>query len=581
MRLTIPFALLTSLCLAGAAAAAPAAAPRPNIVVILTDDMGYSDLGCYGSEIATPNLDRLAAGGLRFTQFYNATRCCPTRASLLTGLYPHQAGMGFMVRKVDHPGYAGDLSRNAVTLAEVLRAAGYRTAMAGKWHVALSHNPKDGIDNWPVQRGFDRFYGTLRGFGSFYDPDTLCRQNTFITPENDPEYQPKEYYYTDAITDNAIQFIREVPREQPLFLYVAHTAAHWPLHAPEAEIAKYRGKYDAGYDAIRRARVARMRQLGLLPAGWEPAPTIGRWDEVKDKAWEARCMEVYAAMIDRMDQGVGRLVDELKRTGRYENTLILYLHDNGACAERQGRTPPAAPKGKKAKAETAALKPMGRDELQTRATPPMQTRDGRPVRTGPGVMAGPADTYIGYGEAWANVANTPFREYKHWTHEGGIATPLIAHWPAAIKAESAKGGELGRLVHEPSHIIDLMATCVDLAGAAYPAEFNGRKIKPLEGRSLRPWFVSRPLPASQSPRLLYWEHESNRAVRAGQWKLVAMEDRPWELYDMSADRTEARDVAARHPEKVRELSAAWDTWAQRADVLPLGTYKPVYRTPGK
>jgi arylsulfatase len=291
-------------------------------------------------------------------------------------------------------------------------------------------------------------------------------------------------------------------------------------------------------------------------------------------------MEVYAAMIDRMDQGVGRIVDELKRTGRYENTLILYLHDNGACAERQGRTPPPEPtaKGKKGKAERT-LKPMGRDELQTRATPPMQTRDGRPVRTGPGVIPGPADTYVGYGEAWANVANTPFREYKHWTHEGGIATPLIVHWPSGIGTEPASAGEAGRVVHEPSHIIDIMATCVDLAGAAYPTDFNGHKIKPMEGRSLRPLFTTPGRP--QPPRQLFWEHESNRAVRAGRWKLVAMEDRPWELYDMEADRTEMRDLAARHPDKVRELSAAWEAWAQRADVLPLGTYKPVYRTPGK
>jgi arylsulfatase len=542
------------------------AAERPNILLILSDDMGYSDLGCYGGEIATPNLDALAAGGLRFTQFYNATRCCPSRASLLTGLYPHQAGMGFMVRRLEPPGYRGDLSHEAVTLAEVLRAGGYRTGMMGKWHIANSHTMRD-VANWPVQRGFERFYGTLRGFGSFYDPETLTRQNTFITPENDPEYRPAQYYYTDAISDNAVAFLRETAKgRDPFFLYVAYTAAHWPLQAPAEKIAKYRGKYDAGYDAVRRARVERLRRLGLMDARWEAAPTIGRWDEVQDKAWEARCMETYAAMIDTMDEGIGRMVAQLKRDGRYENTLVFFLHDNGACAERNGRQPVKEP-------APANLRPMRPDELQTKSTPPMQTRDGRWVRSGPGVMAGPADTYIGYGEAWANVANTPFREYKHWVHEGGISTPLIVHWPAGLAP-----ARRGQFATQPGHLIDFMATCVEVAGATYPAMFNGRKIKPTEGVSLVPALAGRPL-ARTAP--LFWEHESNRAVRAGNWKLVAMEDRPWELYDLTADRTEAHDLAAQQPAKVKELAAAWDAWAQRADVLPLGAWKPAWRTPGK
>ncbi len=554
--------LLAALCVATGARAAD----RPNILLILSDDMGYSDLGCFGGEIATPNLDGLAAGGLRFTQFYNAARCCPTRASLLTGLYPHQAGMGFMVRKVDHPGYAGDLSRQAVTLAEVLRGAGYRTAAMGKWHVARSHAMQD-TSNWPLQRGFERFYGTIRGFGSFYDPDTLTRGNTFITPENDPEYKPEHYYYTDAISDNAVAFLRATAGgRDPFFLYVAYTAAHWPLQAPERDIAKYRGKYDRGYDAVRRERIERLKQLGLLDPAATPAPTIGRWDEVKDKAWEARAMETYAAMIDNMDQGIGRILAQLRQDGRLDRTLVFFLHDNGACAERNGRAPVA----RKAPAD---LRPLRPDELQTKATPPMQTRDGRWVRSGPGVMAGPADTYIGYGEAWANVANTPFREYKHWVHEGGIATPLIAHWPAGIPA-----ARRGALEAQPGHIIDIMATCVDVAGAAYPAQFAGQRIKPLEGVSLAPAFAGRPLARAQP---LFWEHESNRAVRDGRWKLVAMEDRPWELYDLAADRTESRDLAAAQPERVRTMAEAWDAWAKRADVLPLGAWKPVWATPGK
>ncbi|MBP7142994.1 MAG: sulfatase-like hydrolase/transferase, partial [Opitutaceae bacterium] len=295
-RLIIEFVTNNRILLAGllllSAWVSGYAAGRPNVLLILSDDMGYSDLGCFGSEIATPRLDALAANGLRFTQFYNGARCCPTRASLLTGLYPHQAGMGFMVRDAKAgPGYAGDLSRNAVTIAEVLRAAGYQTGMVGKWHVSRSHTMAD-ISNWPIQRGFGSFYGTIRGFGSFYDPETLTRQNTFITPENDPEYRSGSYYYTDAISDNAISFLRRNARQEaPFFLYVAYTAAHWPLQAPESEIEKYRGKYDAGYDAIRRSRLERLKQLGLTEAQWTPAPTIGNWEEQSNKAWEARNME--------------------------------------------------------------------------------------------------------------------------------------------------------------------------------------------------------------------------------------------------------------------------------------------------
>jgi len=525
--------------------------------------MTWASPTSYGSEIATPNLDALAAGGLRFTQFYNATRCCPTRASLLTGLYPHQAGMGFMVRKVDLPGYAGDLSRQAVTIAEVLRAAGYRTAAMGKWHVARSHTMQD-TSNWPLQRGFERFYGTIRGFGSFYDPDTLTRGNTFITPENDPEYKPEHYYYTDAISDNAVAFLRDTAGgREPFFLYVAYTAAHWPLQAPERDIAKYRGKYDAGYDAVRRARVERLRQLGLLDPAATPAPTVGRWEEVKDKAWEARAMETYAAMIDNMDQGIGRIVDQLKRDGRFDRTLVFFLHDNGACAERNGRTPVA-------RQAPADLRPMRPDELQTKATPPMQTRDGRWVRSGPGVMAGPADTYIGYGEAWANVANTPFREYKHWVHEGGIATPFIAHWPAGIRAR-------GELRHTPVHLIDVVPTLLELAGATKPANVRGHPVPPSPGRSLVPAFAA---DVNLNRDFLWWEHEGHRAIRAGDWKLVALKDGRWELYDLSKDRGEQRNLAATQPEKVRELAALWTRQMETSTALAL-TDPPPPESPKK
>lgn len=544
------------------------AAERPNILLIMSDDMGFSDLGCYGGEIQTPNLDALANDGIRFTQFYNAARCCPTRASLLTGLYPHQAGIGHMIRPVKgFPGYEGDLSRQAVTIAEVLRASGYRTYMAGKWHVSKNHDPKGDLSNWPVQRGFEKFYGTIQGFGSFYDPATLCRQNNYITPQNDPEYKAEQYYFTDALNDNAVQFLQQdAGKKEPFFMYLAHTAAHWPLHALEKDLAKYKGKFDGGYDSIRQARVERLKKMGLMDPKWKTTPTIGNWDEVENKKWESRCMEAYAAMIDNMDQGIGRIVAQLKKDGRFENTLILFLQDNGACAERMGR------EGRQPK-PAEKLKPMGPNELQTKPTPPMQTRDGKWVKTGPGVMAGPADTYIGYGEKWANVANTPFREYKHWVHEGGISTPLIAHWPAGIARK-----QRGKLDDQPGHLIDIMATCVDISGATYPKEFNGKTIKPLEGVSLNQAFQGRSL-ARKNP--LFWEHESNRAVRDGKWKLVAMEDAPWELYDMEKDRTEMNDLSSKNPEKVQELARKWDAWAERADVLPLGTWKPAYRTPGK
>ncbi|NOX56908.1 MAG: arylsulfatase [Planctomycetes bacterium] len=539
---------------AGDAAEYSTPAERPNIVLIMSDDMGFSDLGCYGSEIHTPNLDRLAANGVRFTQFYNTARCCPTRASLMTGLYPHQAGVGHMLRDTKLPGYTTGLTRDCVTIAEVLHLAGYRTYMVGKWHVTHFVAPEGPKDNWPLQRGFEKFYGTITGAGSYYDPTTLCRGNTYITPVNDPKYRPKRFYYTDAITDNALLFLREHAKEssdRPFFLYIAYTAAHWPMHALPEDIAKYRGRYDAGYEPIRKARFARLKQLGLIDAHWELSPQAGDWSQVKNKAWEARCMEVYAAMIDRMDQGIGRVVEELRKRDWLDNTLILFLQDNGGCAEPMGRSRPKKPYAK--------YKPMGPNDLQPKIWPPMQTRDGRPVRVGPGVMPGPEDTYIAYGKAWANVSNTPFREYKHWVHEGGISTPLIAHWPARIKRR-------GELEDQPGHLIDIMATCVDVARAMYPKRYKGREIQPMEGVSLVPAFDGRPL---RRPDAIYWEHEGNRAVRVGKWKLVAKgASGPWELYDMEKDRTEMHDLAAAHPEKVRELAARWEAWARRARVKP-------------
>jgi arylsulfatase len=531
--------------------------PRPNIVVIMSDDMGYSDIGCYGGEIQTPTLDRLAEGGIRFTQFYNTARCCPTRAALLTGLYSHQAGVGHMTQDYGHDAYRGNLSRNAVTLAEALKPAGYGTYMCGKWHVTgQERRPDASQHNWPRQRGFDRFYGTITGAGSFYDPTTLCRDNQFITPHNDTEYQPNAYYYTDAISDNAVRFVRDhrqTAPDKPFFLYVAYTAAHWPMHALPEDIEKYRGKYDAGYEPIRQARLERMKRLGLVSSSCELCPPVGDWDRVKNREWETRCMEVYVAMIDRMDQGIAKIVTELNEQRVLDNTLILFLQDNGGCAEGIGRTAPKQP-------YPTDLKPLGKDGLQPQISPPMQTRDGRPVRVGPDAMPGPEDTYIAYGQGWAHVSNTPFREYKHWQHEGGISSPLIAHWPQGIATLRR-----GKLEAQPAHLIDIMATCVDLAQAKYPQQYNSQTIQPPEGVSLRPAFNGESL---QRNRPLFWEHEGNRAVRQGQWKLVAKHNQDWELYDIEVDRSELHDLAERMPERVRELSQAWAEWAKRVGVQP-------------
>ena len=538
-------------CAPGPATAAPS---KPNIIVILSDDMGYSDLGCYGGEIETPNLDGLAANGLRYTQFYNTGRCCPTRASLLTGLYAHQAGIGEMTSDGGQRGYRGDLSRNAVTIAEALRPAGYRTYMAGKWHVTAQLSPDGDKGNWPLQRGFDRFYGTIIGAGSFFDPWTLTRGNDAITPENDGEYQPDDYYYTDAISDHASRYVREHAgnhADQPFFMYVAYTAPHWPMHALERGIAKYRGRYDAGYEAIREARFGKMKELGVI-GDWKLSPGAARWKDVDEpaRAWELRGMEVYAAMVDSMDQGIGRIIGSLKATGQFDNTLILFLSDNGGCAEAYGRKPPKRPL-------PADIVPMDRDELQTRMIPE-RTRDGRPVRTGPDAMPGPADTYIAYGRNWANVSNTPFRQYKSSNHEGGIATPLIAHWPRGIAARNG-------LRHEPGHLIDIMATCVEISGAEYPARFAGHDILPMEGRSLAGGFTA----DRKEERTLLFEHYGAAAIRKGPWKLVrAGESRPWELYAIEEDRTELNDLGKQHPEKVRELGELWRKEAGRTHVFP-------------
>ena len=557
MRLFVSAILAVLCCFSSMAAAAGPA--RPNIVVILSDDMGFSDLGCYGGEIATPHLDALAAGGLRFTQFYNMARCCPTRASLLTGLYPHQAGVGHMMedKGVEFPGYRGNLNNSCRTIAEVLKPAGYRNYAVGKWHVTHFTGQDGPKSNWPLGRGFDRFYGTIHGAGSFFDPSSLVRDETMISADADPMYKPQTYYYTDALSEHAVRFVSEHVKDHakdPFFLYVAYTAAHWPMHALPEDIKKYAGKYDGGYEPIRKERFEKAVKLGLIDVRQGLSPQAENWSKVANKKWESACMEVYAAMIDRMDQGVGKLVAELKRNGQFENTLIFFLQDNGGCAEPQGRT------GNKdhpniERPEKPTFPLMKPEQFPAGGSVPMQTRDGFPVRMGPNVMPGGPDTYIAYGRGWANVSNTPFREYKHWVHEGGISTPLIAHWPLGITAA-------GELRKQPGHVIDIAATCYELAGADYPKMVGAAAITPLEGKSLLPAFAGKTI----DREAIYWEHEGNRAVRVGDWKLVGKHAMPWELYDISNDRIESNNLAAALPEQVKELRAKYESWAKRANV---------------
>jgi arylsulfatase len=542
------------------------AAERPNVIVILSDDMGYSDIGCYGGEIETPSLDALAANGMRFTQFYNTGRCCPTRASLLTGLYPHQTGLGHMTGgRYKEPGYVQSIGPNCVTIAQVLKTAGYRNYHSGKWHVFKENDTVDtqnpNFHNWPKQRGFDRNYTMLSGAGSFFDPKTMVRGNKRISVAADPEYKPETYYFTDAISDHAVTYIKDHRKEhadKPFFLYVGYTAAHWPMHALPHDIAKYKGHYDAGYDAVRKARYAKSKKEGVIGDESPWTETKGNWETVKNREWELRCMEVYAAMVDNMDQGIGRIVKTLKDEKIFDNTLICYMQDNGGCAEGLGRKA----RGKlTTRPDKPTLPPMKDTDLQMGMIPG-KTRDGYPIVMGPGVMPGPADTYIAYGGAWANVSNTPFREYKHWVHEGGVATPLIVSYPKGIK-------KTGSIAKDPGHLIDIMATCVDYAGADYPKAFAGKPIKAMEGVSLRAALEGKTIEREEP---IFFAHEGNSAIREGRWKLVAkkkgVQQDQWELYDMSKDRSETTNLAAEHPERVTDMKKRWYAWAKAEQVFP-------------
>ncbi len=533
---------------------APAAAPRPNIIVVLADDLGFSDLGCYGSEIKTPNLDYLAANGLRYRQFYNTSRCCPTRASLLTGLYNHQAGIGKMTDNEAEPGYRGRLTDNTVTLAEVLKSAGYQTGMTGKWHVSntivqknaqdqldwLNHKKEFGdfspVEQYPTSRGFDRYFGNIWGVVDFFDPFSLVSGTKPVSKV------PKNYYHTDAISDTTVAYIKSFAKSKsPFFLYVAHTAPHWPLMALPEDIEKYKDTYKGGWDAIRKARYDRMVNMGLIDPKTTKLSARFKsdlsWEANPDKEWDARAMAVHAAMIDRMDQGIGRMIQTLRETGQLENTLIVFLSDNGASPEN-----------------CAAYGP-GFDR-------PNQTRDGRPISYDlkKQVMPGPQTSFASIGQRWANVANTPYQYWKAESTEGGIHTPMIAYWPKGIKAKK------GSFSDQVGHVMDFMSTFVELAGATYPETYRGHDITPSTGESLTPSFAGRP---AVGHARLYNEHFGARYARYGDWKIVSSpRDTTWQLFNLVNDRTETTDVAAQYPDRVKELDHAWRQWAASHKVFP-------------
>lgn len=488
------------------------AAQRPNIIIILTDDMGFSDLGCFGGEIETPNLDALAAGGLRFTEFYNTARCWPTRATLLSGRY------------------SNNLRGSQVTVAEVLRPAGYQTGMVGKWHLGM--NPKkDG----PIQRGFDDFYGTMTGAGSFWDPYTLARNTEFTEPEG------KDYYYTDKIGAEAVRQIEKFSgSKKPFFQYVAFTAAHWPMHAPEESIQKYLKIYRGGWEKLRQDRYARMLEMGIIDRERWPLPEreqrVQDWESIDHKEWRIRNMAIYAAMIDHMDQAVGRITAALKRTKQLENTLIIYCHDNGACPEHLGGNGWNTANNILAKAK----------------------KEGKKVAVGDRYdvpMGGPL-TYGSVGHNWASAQNTPMRRYKMNVHNGGACTPAIAHWPAGLKSKP------GSITLQRGHVVDMMATCIELAGAKYPAQFNGSAIDPHESISLVPIIKGG---SNDRNHAYIFNHSGTHAIVKGDYKIVREGKGPWALYDIAKNRTETNNLADKQPGQVTKLAAIWeDRWGRGA-----------------
>jgi arylsulfatase len=509
---------------------------RPNILLIVADDLGYSDLGCFGGEIETPNLDALASRGVRFAQFYSTARCCPSRASILTGQYPHRVGIGHMVTDLGHPGYRGRLSENAATIAEVLQASGYRTFMSGKWHLGT---------NDPTRHGFEQFYGTLISAATFWDQAGYLRRPEGSRTRN---YDSGNFYGTDALTEYALDFLEDARTTpgQPWFLYLAFNAPHFPLHARREDIAKYRKRYETGWDALRQARLAKMKRLGMVPGRTRLSPrskftNFGETQTADNPPWDslpedrradlAMRMAIYAAMVDRMDQNIGRITADLRARGEFEDTLIMFMSDNGACAEWD-------PFGFDVRSSANNVLHRG-EELERMGSP---------------------GTYHSFGSGWANASNTPWRMYKHYSHEGGISTPCIMHWPRGIRRTNA-------IENTPAHLIDLMPTIVEASGGSYPQRLGERTIFPMAGVSLLPTLQGRRMPS----RALFFEHEGTRAVREGRYKLTALRGDSWKLYDMESDRTEMDDLSSKEPRLVESLAKKWDIWASENQVTPLPT----------
>ncbi|WP_146511220.1 arylsulfatase [Thalassoglobus neptunius] len=515
---------------------------QPNILLIVADDLGFSDLGCYGGEIETPELDRLANAGTRLTRFYTTGRCCPSRASLLTGQYPHRVGVGHKVEDLRRPGYRGRIPDGTATIADELQSSGYRCFHSGKWHLGTPD---------PTKHGFEEFYGTLISAQTFWDPDHYLR-----LPQGRQaiQYPEGKFYGTDAVTDHALQFLEnsQTTPDSPWFLYVAYHAPHFPLHAREEEIVKYADTYSVGWDKIREERLARMKKLGIVDQNTQLTPRSQYWNYGEthtgfNPEWNtlsserrqdlARRMAIYAAMIDRVDQNVGRILDALEAENQFDDTLIIFLSDNGACAEWD---------------------PHGFDG---KSSPNNVLHVGQQLDE----MGGPG-TYHSVGSGWANASNSPWRLYKHYNHEGGISSPCIIHWPIGPVPK-------GVISHQPAHLIDVLPTTVEAAQAERSEGASG------PGENLCPLLNS----DGVVDRSLFFEHEGNRAVHSGEWKLVALRDEAWELYNIRSDRTELTDLAAEYPERVAKLAGEWNKWAAENLVTPLPEdYEVQYlRQPGQ
>ncbi|HVU58149.1 MAG TPA: sulfatase-like hydrolase/transferase [Puia sp.] len=512
--------------------------PRPNIVLIMADDMGFSDIGCYGGEIHTPNIDGLAREGIRFTRMYNNAWCSPSRASLMTGVFPHQAGMAVLADpRTGPPGpYEGYLNDSCVTLAEVLKGAGYRTVLAGKWHLGEAR------PRWPVERGFDHYFGLISGAANYFDitKDKAANIRRHMALDGEAYTPPKEgFYMTDAITRYAVDAVtgqaggsaarmdqREGPDDKPLFLYVAYTAPHWPLQALPEDIARYRDSYRMGWDSLRAARYERQRAMGLWGDGMKLSPRdedVHAWESLTEAQKDSMAlkMAIYAAQVDRMDQGIGKILAAIKASGKEDNTLVIFLSDNGGCAE-------------------GGI--WGFD------------------KRGNGIPPGGVNSFMSYGQSWANASNTPFRYFKKWLHEGGISTPFIVRWPAAI-VEERRGG----FIPQVGHLADLMPTLCSIAGAGFPERYKGKDVRGPEGQSLSA-AIEEGVVAGHRP--LFWELNGHKAMLSGSYKLVSAGDgAPWELYDLDKDRAELDDLAGKCPERVKEMAGQWEAWAARVGVV--------------